>query len=406
MPEVKTDALALPSPEKIELKVEGQSTKLTRLAAFTPTNLSEAMALAKMIAQSDLAPKDYKGKPGNVLIAMQFGAELGVAPMQSVQNIAVINGRPSLWGDLALALVQKNPEYEWHKEYYKGEGEGKFAVCEIKRKGHELSVKTFSVADAKKAALWNKAGPWQQYPDRMLQMRARAFAIRDRFADALKGLSIGEEVMDMPSERTRDQGRLQVSELATVEAISQSDEPNRGHGNEGTQIRRAEDKKPEKPEKKEDVLCGECGVTNGHTPECKYADGKPPAVRKVLVQVTGKKSAGKCKLVLSCMDDMGDPVDIYVWHKTLQAELDNKLKQKENCVFEVSVNKKDGREFFSLEHILSIGAIEYENDSPKAVEVEQTNLDAESPDEEEASQEGSAPEALVNPFKEDKKGKK
>jgi hypothetical protein len=97
MPEVKTDALALPSPEKIELKVEGQSTKLTRLAAFTPTNLSEAMALAKMIAQSDLAPKDYKGKPGNVLIAMQFGAELGVAPMQSVQNIAVINGRPSLW---------------------------------------------------------------------------------------------------------------------------------------------------------------------------------------------------------------------------------------------------------------------------------------------------------------------
>src|SRR5882724_9451123 len=101
---------------KQEPKAEPQSGKLSRIAAFTPTNLTEAIALSKLIAGSDLAPKDFKGKPANCLIAMQMGAEVGLAPMQSLQNIAVINGRPSLWGDAALGVVQVHPEYEWHKE--------------------------------------------------------------------------------------------------------------------------------------------------------------------------------------------------------------------------------------------------------------------------------------------------
>src|SRR6266478_3926901 len=92
------------------VKPEPQSGKLSRIAAFTPTNLTEAIALSKLIAGSDLAPKDFKGKPANVLIAMQMGAEVGLAPMQSLQNIAVINGRPSLWGDAALGVVQVHPD--------------------------------------------------------------------------------------------------------------------------------------------------------------------------------------------------------------------------------------------------------------------------------------------------------
>src|ERR1700675_2806847 len=93
------DAIVV-QPIQVASKPDAQSNKLTRLAAFTPVNLTEAVALAKLIASSELAPKDYKGKPGNCLIAMQLGAELGVAPMQAIQNIAVINGRPSVWGDL------------------------------------------------------------------------------------------------------------------------------------------------------------------------------------------------------------------------------------------------------------------------------------------------------------------
>ena len=58
------------------------------------------------------------------------------------------------------------------------------------------TTRTFSQEDAKRANLWGKAGPWTAYPKRMLQMRARSFALRDSFPDALKGVGISEEVRD------------------------------------------------------------------------------------------------------------------------------------------------------------------------------------------------------------------
>lgn len=159
---------------------------------FEITSLREAMDYAKMIADSDLAPKDYKGKPGNVLIAIQYGNEIGLKPMQAVQNIAVINGRPSIWGDAMIALVQSNPLCEYITEKF----ENGVAYCTVKRRGEEEYTYEFSMDDAKKAGLAGKAGPWAQYPHRMAQMRARGFALRDKFSDILKGISIREEVRD------------------------------------------------------------------------------------------------------------------------------------------------------------------------------------------------------------------
>ena len=65
--------------------------------SLLPSSLGEAREMAEMIARSDFAPKDYKGKPENVIIAVQMGADLGLKPMQALQNIAVINGRPPNW---------------------------------------------------------------------------------------------------------------------------------------------------------------------------------------------------------------------------------------------------------------------------------------------------------------------
>lgn len=161
---------------------------------FEITSLDQAMEYAKLISESDLAPKDYRGKPGNVLIAMQYGAEVGLKPMQAIQNIAVINGRPSVWGDAMIALVQSHPICEYIKEYTKDAGST--ACCAVKRKGEDEYVYEFSKEDAKAAGLLGKPGPWTQYPDRMLQMRARGFALRDKFSDVLKGIALREEVED------------------------------------------------------------------------------------------------------------------------------------------------------------------------------------------------------------------
>jgi hypothetical protein len=164
-------------------------------AAFdlSPRSLEEAMKFANLLADSSIVPKDFIGKPGNVLVAIQWGMELGLKPMQAMQNIAVINGRPSLWGDAVLALVLASPVCEYIEEWE----ENGTAYCKAKRRGKPEDIQSFSDEDAKKAGLIGKQGPWSQYPKRMKKMRVRAFTLRDNFADVLKGIAIAEEVMDV-----------------------------------------------------------------------------------------------------------------------------------------------------------------------------------------------------------------
>jgi len=172
-----------------------------RASGLALQSFDDAFRFAKMVSQSEFAPKDFKGKAESCLLAIQHGSEVGLSPMQSLQSIAVINGRPTIWGDAALALVQACPVCEYVREYMEGEGDSLTAVCEAKRQGYPSpSVSRFSVADAKKASLWGKTGPWTQYPSRMLQLRARGFALRNAFADALRGLVTAEEAQDYPTQ--------------------------------------------------------------------------------------------------------------------------------------------------------------------------------------------------------------
>lgn len=168
---------------------------------FAPVTLDEAMRFSDMLAKSQMVPKAYQGKPEDVLVAIQWGRELGLAPLQALQNIACINGKPSVYGDAAMALVQASPVCDGVDESIEGEGTpNPVAVCIARRKGRNPVIVRFSVEDAKRAGLWGKAGPWQAYPKRMLQMRARGFALRDAFPDVLKGLITAEEAQDYPDE--------------------------------------------------------------------------------------------------------------------------------------------------------------------------------------------------------------
>ena len=172
----------------------------TNHKGFSPTNLTEAMTFCEMLASSNMVPKDYIGKPQNILVAIQWGMELGLAPMQSLNSITVINGKPSVWGDALMALVQSSPVYEDIEEYIEDEGTpNPVAVCVATRKGHKPVTAKFSVEDAKRAGLWGK-NTWASYPQRMLQHRARGFALRSAFADVLKGMISTEELQDYPEE--------------------------------------------------------------------------------------------------------------------------------------------------------------------------------------------------------------
>ena len=173
-----------------------------------PSSLGEAMEMARMIADSELCPRKYRGRPKDCIVAYEYGSAIGLSWMQSLRSVSVINGQGALWGDAIPALIHGSGECERLHEYFEGtEGtDGFTAICIIKRTGLQDEVRrTFSVADAKAAKLWQKRGrdgqdtPWITYPKRMLQMRARGFAARDSFADKLAGLAIAEEAMDSPS---------------------------------------------------------------------------------------------------------------------------------------------------------------------------------------------------------------
>jgi hypothetical protein len=176
------------------------STNTTPARGLALASFDDAFRFAAMVAKSEFAPKEFRGKPESCLLAIQHGSEIGLSPMQSLQNIACINGRPAIWGDAALAVAMASAVCESVTETLDGEGENMVATCTAKRRGYERpTVARFSVADAKKAGLWGKTGPWTQYPKRMLQLRARGFALRDAFPDVLKGLVTAEEAQDYPT---------------------------------------------------------------------------------------------------------------------------------------------------------------------------------------------------------------
>ena len=180
------------------------------------------------VSKSGLAPKGIES-PEAIAVAIQMGLEVGLTPMAALQNIAVINGRPSIWGDAQLAVVRATGELEHFEEWFEENGKRLLrnpqvfndttaAVCLVKRAGQPAKESSFSVADAKRANLWAKSGPWTQYPTRMLMFRARSFGLRDAFGDALKGMRSAEEERDIaPEEQPKPRRQVQVESAQVSE---------------------------------------------------------------------------------------------------------------------------------------------------------------------------------------------
>jgi len=179
-------------PLPATIKAKGKGLQLS--------SLDDMWRFAGYVITSGLAPKGIDKAEG-VVVALQFGFELGLSPMQSIQNIAVINKRPCLWGDAVPGLVESSgkQEYGYPAKFGERKADGSYPdnygyKYITKRVGRDEYTYIFTVGDAKKAKLWGKEGPWTFYPDRMLLNRARTFCIRDVYPDVLKGIYTVDEV--------------------------------------------------------------------------------------------------------------------------------------------------------------------------------------------------------------------
>lgn len=211
---------------QLPARPEAQPRQLTSWRGILPTNMDEGMRLAKAIAASGFAPASYypkdsdpearlRGATAAVFAAVQLGAECGLSPMASVQNIALINGRPGLFGPAMLAVVRHSGLLAHIDEGVRGEGDGREGYCTVTRQGEQPRTYIFTWTQAKRAGLTSKAGPWTQYPERMLLARARTFALKDVFPDVLLGLSQSvEELQDHTGDIIENLPRPPVPELA------------------------------------------------------------------------------------------------------------------------------------------------------------------------------------------------
>ncbi|WP_304880109.1 recombinase RecT [uncultured Parasutterella sp.] len=161
-----------------------------------PNDLKGALEYAGILAKSQLIPKQFQNRPEDIVVAMMWSHNLNVPVLQGLQGIAIINGRPSIWGDLMIAVCQSSGLLVDIAESFSGSGDSLTATCVVKRKDRETPiVRSFSIEEAKRAGLMNK-GPWAQYTKRMLQNRARSYALRDAFPDVLMGMASADEQSD------------------------------------------------------------------------------------------------------------------------------------------------------------------------------------------------------------------
>lgn len=177
----------------------GNHMKMSRLddSLFSKDLAPHYMKLAGQLCNSELVPKAFRGKPQDLFICWSWGYQVGMSPEQAMQCIAVINGKPCMWGDEMLALCMAHKDFvDIIEEPMLKDHAIIGYTCTVKRRNRADKVNIFTLEMAKKAGLLAKGGVWNQYPDRMLKLRARGFSLRDAFPDALKGIKSREEVED------------------------------------------------------------------------------------------------------------------------------------------------------------------------------------------------------------------
>jgi hypothetical protein len=182
-----------------EKSLEGNHMRISRLddSLFSKELAPHYMKLAGQLASSELVPKSFRGKPQDLFLCWAIGYSIGMSPEQSMQCIAIINGRACMWGDEMLALCMAHKEFDdIVEEPILKDAAVVGYTCTVKRKGKADKMNVFTLDMAKKAGLLAKGGVWTQYPERMLKLRARGFSLRDAFPDALKGIKSREEVED------------------------------------------------------------------------------------------------------------------------------------------------------------------------------------------------------------------
>lgn len=208
---------------------------------LVPKTINDSYRLAQYFCKSRMLPARYDS-PEMIMTAMQFACELKLKPLTAMRQIAVIKGTPSIYGDLPLAIALASGMVEWIKEIYVDSNSREIslananlkstvfaAVTQVKRKGDpEIVEGYFSTEEAHAAGLMG-SDVWKKYTKLMLRYRARAQALKGKFADCLNGVAIAEYDFNDPGELYSGEevrtSKERIKELSNILDESKEEKP-------------------------------------------------------------------------------------------------------------------------------------------------------------------------------------
>lgn len=170
----------------------------------TLATIDQKIHYSQTISASNLLPEAYRGRPENVLIAVETGAALGIPAIQALNSINVIKGKAAMSADLMASLVRR----AGHKLRIRQDGMSVTAELVRADDPDFTFTVTWDQQKAKTAGLWGK-GSWATYPDQMLRARAITEVCRQGASDALMGvIYTPDELTDTPTSAKPVQGGL------------------------------------------------------------------------------------------------------------------------------------------------------------------------------------------------------
>lgn len=164
--------------------------------------LDKLMEMASMLSKSTIVPVTYQNRPENCFIALDMASRMGVSPLVVMQNLYVIQGKPSFSGSAIASMIRSNPQYRNVELNYVGE-EGKdtwgaYITADNVHNGKTIKGATVTIAIAKKEGWLSKgASKWLTMPELMLGYRAYTWFGRIHCPELMMGLQSTEEITDV-----------------------------------------------------------------------------------------------------------------------------------------------------------------------------------------------------------------
>lgn len=202
----------------------------------TSDNFIMAMQMAKALASSTIVPQTFQKNEANCLIAIEQAQRLRVSPMMVMQNLHVIQGRPSWSSKFLIAAINNSGKFDMELQFEETQDkDGKPFSCTAwtTKNGRKVNGMTVDMDMAKEEGWLSKNGSkWKTMPQLMLRYRAASFFSSLNCPELTMGLYTREEMQDddfkeYPIENMKEQVQQEIAENANSQVFEEPNEQNK-----------------------------------------------------------------------------------------------------------------------------------------------------------------------------------